>query len=359
MRWELSQEQQMFSEALRGWLEREAPPAAVRQWNDSGDLSAYERALCNESWLGVGLSEELAGQGGGLMELALAAEQFARAGAPSSGWLATMLAAPALAGRPDVSAAAVGKGELSALVVTAGGPPDVPSSAVRLTEGRLTGSVATVLGADRARHLVVPVWVGGQPQLVLVESVADGVALLGRRLLDRSRTVADVNFDAAVAVPLEIDAGPVLASAALRAAVLVAADSLGAMDRMLELAVEYSKQRRQFGVLIGSFQAVKHAAAAILVEVEAARSIVYLAAAAVDEQHPEAALYAATAKAQVSASGMAAADSALTMHGAIGYTWEYDLQRFYKRAMLDGYLFGKPELWNERLASALPLLPPN
>ncbi|HEY2042177.1 MAG TPA: acyl-CoA dehydrogenase family protein [Jatrophihabitans sp.] len=359
MRWELTEEQQMFQEALRGWLEREAPSAAIRRWNDSGDPSPYERALTNESWLGVGVSEELAGQGGGLIELVLAAEEFARAGAPSSGWLATVLAAPALASRPDVGAAALGKGELAALVVTAGAPPDVPSSRVTFADGRLDGSVVTVLGADRARQLVVPVWTDGRPRLVLVESVAQGVAVSGRRLLDRSRTVAEVSFDAAVATVLEIDAGPVLASAALRAAVLVAADSLGAMDRMLDLAVDYSKQRHQFGAPIGSFQAVKHAAATILVAVEAARSIVYLAAAAVEELHPAAVLYAATAKAQVTASGMAAADSSLTMHGAIGYTWEYDLQLFYKRAMLDGYLFGKPELWNERLASALPLLPSN
>jgi alkylation response protein AidB-like acyl-CoA dehydrogenase len=357
MRWELSQEQQMFQEALRAWLVREAPSVAVRSWNDAGDPSAYERALANESWLGVGVSEELGGQGGGLIELALAAEEFARVAAPSSGWLATILAAPALASRPGVAAAALGKGELAALVVTAGSPPDVPSRAVSLVDGRLSGSIGTVLGADRARYLVVPVWADGTQRLVLVESGVEGVCISGRRLLDRSRTVADVRFEATVSIPLEIDAEPMLAAAALRSAVLVAADSLGAMDRMLTLAVDYSKQRHQFGAPIGSFQAVKHAAAMILVAVEASRSIVYLAAAAVDEQHPEAELYTATAKAQVTASGMTAADSSLTIHGAIGYTWEYDLQLLYKRAMLDGYLFGKPELWNERLASALPLLP--
>jgi alkylation response protein AidB-like acyl-CoA dehydrogenase len=170
--------------------------------------------------------------------------------------------------------------------------------------------------------------------------------------------VADVALDAAVGVPLPADAADLLPRAARRAAVLVAADSLGAMVRMLDMTVEYSGQRRQFGSAIGAFQAVQHAAAQMLVDVEAARSIVYLAAEAVDSGHPEAELYAAAAKAQVTAAGTRCADSALTVHGAIGYTWEYDLQLSYKRAWLDRELAGSPTVWNERLASALPLTVP-
>jgi alkylation response protein AidB-like acyl-CoA dehydrogenase len=358
MRWELSQEQLIFQQSLRGWLERDAPSAAVRRWNDDRDPSPYERGLTNEAWLGVGVAEELSGEGGGLIELALAAEEFARAGAPSSAWLATVLAAPSLAGRPDITAAALGKGEFAALVVGSDSPPDEGAQTVTIDDaGRLHGAVANVLGADRGRHLVVPVVSGRQRRLALVEADAPGVALRPQILLDRSRTVADVSFDAAPAALLDVEAESTLATAARRAAVLVAADSLGAMDRMLALSVDYSKQRHQFGVPIGSFQAVKHAAATMLVSIEAARSIVYIAAATVQEQHPEADLYAATAKAQVTASGVALADSALTVHGAIGYTWEYDLQLFYKRAMLDGFLFGTVEAWNERLAAALDLVP--
>jgi alkylation response protein AidB-like acyl-CoA dehydrogenase len=139
-------------------------------------------------------------------------------------------------------------------------------------------------------------------------------------------------------------------------AVLVAADSLGATERMLELAVEYSKQRHQFGVPIGSFQAVKHAAATIEVGVEAGRSAVYFAAASVEAGLPECSLHAAAVKAQVTAEGARAADTALTMHGAIGYTWEHDLHLFYKRARLDEYLAGKPVAWNERIADGLALV---
>jgi alkylation response protein AidB-like acyl-CoA dehydrogenase len=119
--------------------------------------------------------------------------------------------------------------------------------------------------------------------------------------------------------------------------------------------VEYSLQRHQFGKPIGSFQAVKHAAATILVGVEAARSGVFLAAASLEEGDAESSLHAAAVKAQVTAEGSRAADSALTIHGAIGYTWEHDLQLFYKRARLDEQLYGTPAAWNERLADGLAL----
>jgi alkylation response protein AidB-like acyl-CoA dehydrogenase len=178
-----------------------------------------------------------------------------------------------------------------------------------------------------------------------------------RRLLDRSRSVADIVIEGAPSEPLAVDAREFLAGCAARAAVLVAADSLGAMTRMLDLAVEYSKQRHQFGVPIGSFQAVKHAAATILVEVEAARSAVYFAAASVDGGGPQSPLHAAAVKAQVTAAGARVADSALTLHGAIGYTWEHDLQLFFKRAKLDEYLYGRPATWNERIADGLKLVP--
>src|SRR5262249_10252426 len=150
--------------------------------------------------------------------------------------------------------------------------------------------------------------------------------------------------------------GEMLAGAAARAGVLVAADALGASARMLELAVEYGKQRHQFGRPIGSFQAVKHAAATMLVDVEAARSVVYFAAASVAGGDAAARLHAAAAKAQVTAAGARDADSALTLHGAIGYTWEHDLHLYYKRAKLDEQLCGNPDAWNELIADGLALV---
>jgi alkylation response protein AidB-like acyl-CoA dehydrogenase len=410
VQWELSAEQDAYQEAFRGWLSAEAPPAQVRQWLDAGDAGVFEAKFAAAGWAGVGLPEELGGQGGGLVELALTAEELARAAAPSAAWLATVLAAPALAGQPSLVTSALA-GQTAALLLPAETPPDQPppvslatDSATSATSGAdstpsgaggaasgaggaasgaggaasgasgalsgaggaprgagrtpsgaggtISGAVARVLAGDSAARFVVPAGDG----LWLVEAADSGVQRVPRRLLDRSRSVADVTLHRVPALRLDADPAAFLAQAAARAAVLTAADCLGAMERMLDLAVDYSKQRHQFGVPIGSFQAVKHAAATMLVGVEAARSAVYFAAASVDAGDPQSLLHAAAVKAQVTAEGARAADSALTLHGAIGYTWEHDLQLFFKRAKLDEQLFGPPQAWNERIADGLALV---
>lgn len=349
MRWALDSEQEMFRDALSDWLDRFARPEAVRGWLDSGDPSGFEDQLVKEGWLAVGTPETHGGQGGGLLELALAAEQFARRAVPTSAWLASVLALPAL---DEATATRVlEEGRTAALVISAEGPPDAITT-VTVSETLLTGSVTPVLGAERAHLLVVPAGDG----LYLVEADAPEVTITPRPLLDRSRGTATVTLAAAKGRKVDVDARLVLEQAALRGAVLVAADSLGAAGRMLELAVDYSKQRTQFGAPIGSFQAMKHAAATMLVEEEASRSIVYYAAASVEEGAPDCDLHAAAAKAQATAMASHSAESALTMHGAIGYTWEHDLQLLYKRAKLDVSLFGHVSVWNERIAARLDLV---
>lgn len=357
MRWELAEEQEMFRDSLKGWLERAATSEAVRIWLESGEPGEFENRFAGEGWLAVGSAEELGGQGGGLLELALTAEQLARVVAPSSAWLANAIALPALMAAHDAAEKALTGESYVALAVNADKPVDAPVDVTIDDGGTLSGSVPNVLGADRAATLLVPAHSGTDLRLYAVAADQAGVTLHKRELLDQSRTIADVSFDGARAAAVQVDASAFLGEAAQRAAVLIAADSLGAMERMLELAVEYSKQRQQFGVPIGSFQAIKHAAATMLVAVEAARSITYFAAASVDTHHDDAELHAATAKSQVTGSGDKAADSALTMHGAIGYTWEHDLQLLYKRAKLNQRLYGVPNVWNERIAAALPLVP--
>ncbi|MCE0761954.1 acyl-CoA/acyl-ACP dehydrogenase [Pseudonocardia kujensis] len=357
MRWELSDEQADFRDVLADWLGETCASETLRGWLDSGDHAAFEERFVAEGWFGVGTPEDLGGEGGGLVELALAAEELGRRAAPAAAWLGSMLALPALAGMPEAAKALLADGITTVLTVPAGAVPGAATGVVA-REGRLVGSIPAVLAADRAQRLVVPVAGDHGTVLELVEVAQPGVVVHGRGLTDRSRTVADVELDGALGTAIPVhDVADVLDSAALRAAVLVAADSLGVMEQMLDATVDYVQQRKQFGVPIGSFQAVKHAAAEMLVKVEAGRSIVYLAAASVGSAHEDAPLHAAAAKAQVCAAASAAADSALTLHGAIGYTWEHDLQIFYKRAKLDAELFGSPAAWNDRLARRLALLP--
>ena len=357
MRWELSAEQADFRSVLADWLGGTCTSETLRGWLDAGDHAAFDERFVADGWFGVGSAEDLGGEGGGLVELALAAEELGRVAAPASAGLGSMLALPALAAMPEAAKALLADGMTTILAVPASAVPDGAPSVVE-RDGRLSGVVSTVLAAERARRLVVPVSGEHGPALCLVDVDQADVQIRGRALTDRSRSVADVELDGAVGSMIPVDdVAAVLEDGALRAAVLVAADALGVIEHMLDAAVEYVQQRKQFGVLIGSFQAVKHAAAEMLVKVEAARSIVYLAAASVESGDDDAALHAAAAKAQVCGSAAAVADSALTLHGAIGYTWEHDLQIFYKRAKLDAELFGSPGIRNDRLADRLDLLP--
>ncbi|MGQ4600947.1 acyl-CoA dehydrogenase family protein [Nocardia sp. R6R-6] len=354
MRWELTEEQELFRESFAGWLDRFAPPESVRKWLESGDSSVFDTKFAKEGWFAVGLPEPIGGQGGGLLELALTAEELGRHAAPSSTWFAAVLTAPLL---PAETAGQVLSGELTAaLAVDASRAADTATTFRISEDGALSGAVATSLGADQADLLVVPARGPDGPGLYLVNARDNAVSVAPRKTLDRSRRAADVRLTGAAGLRLDLDAESALADVALRAAVLTAADALGAMERMLDLAVSYSKTRQQFGAPIGSFQAVKHAAATMLVSVEAARSIVYFAAQSVQEQHSQRTIHAAVAKAQVTPSAVVAADSALTLHGAVGYTWEHDLHLYYKRAKLDAQLFGSAAVWNGRLADLLPLV---
>ena len=355
MHLELSDEQELFTTSLREWLGERAGSSSVRGWLDAGDPAAFERLFVDEGWAGVGFDEDLGGQGGGLLELALTARELGRAAAPSASWLQSAIVVPALSSEPALVRAATETGDVTALAVRADRIPAAVTS-VLSTDGRLRGRIPCVLGAAPSRRLLVPLADGEATSLWLVDRGAEGVGVHPRPLLDRSRDVADVVLDDVAARRLDIDA-TALDEIGTRAAILVAADVLGASERMLQLAVDYSKQRQQFGRPIGSFQAVKHAAAQMLVTVESSMSIVCYAAQSAEEGLPERATHAAVAKAQVTRGGAEIADSALTLHGAIGYTWEHDLHLFYKRAKLDRVLFGTPTAWNERIADVLPLVP--
>lgn len=353
MEWKFSEEQQAYAEALGDWLDGKAPLSQVRTWFEAGSESEFEEEFA-EDWAGVGIDGANGGQGGGLIELALTAQSLAKAGVPSTVWLATILGIPLLGERFDL----VGSSLNGAPLVLAARADAIPSEASALyvdAQGRITGSVPQVLAGAEAAGFIVLTGEPGEPRLRLVQR-GDEVNVTERRLLDLSRKVADVEFVQAPSVALDVDGVQALRTVNLHAAILSAADALGASERMLSLSVEYSKQRTQFGVPIGSFQAVKHAAATMMVATEAARSVIYYAAAAVVEDHPEAELYAAATKAQVTSEAVKSADSALTVHGAIGYTWEHDLHLFYKRAKLDQQLFGSPRRWNDKLADALNLV---
>jgi alkylation response protein AidB-like acyl-CoA dehydrogenase len=342
MRVEWTDEQEFLREAVAGAVAREAPLGAVRAWTEAGDQAAADALAARQGWTGIGLDETLGGQGGGALELAILAEELGRGAVPWDRTLAGCLAAPLLAqagsGEALALAAATAEGDEVAVLAVDGRRPLAPAEDPRL-----------VPGAQRAGTLVRLADHGDE-----VELLAGEASVTPRTLVDRTRGLGDVAPGATRSLGA-VPAASVRATAAA-AAVLVAADALGAAARLLEETVSYVGERRQFGVPVGSFQAVKHAAAEMLVDVEASRSAVMHAAWSVAAGEPDAALQGSIAKTVACAAAVRVADKALFLHGAVGYTWEHDLQLLFKRIKSDALLFGSPDVHRDLIAAQLGLV---
>lgn len=341
-------EQQFLREAVRGSVDRDLGLPRIRALVLEGDVDhvpAHEHCVA-QGWSGIGIPEEAGGQGGGLLELAILAEELGRGAVPADGIYASILAALALHRGGDERAAettaAICEGERTAALVVPGSAP--------LDAGVPDGPVELVLGAPLADAFVT---IGGDGALEVRD--AGEVEVSPRRLVDRTRSVASVTPGGPAATSVAGPDDAAWTELAGWAAVLVAADALGAAQRMLDLTVEYVAERVQFGVPVGSFQAVKHAAAEMLTSLEGARSLVQYAAWAVGEGEPGGLTDAWAAKARAARMATFVADKALFLHGAVGYTWEHDLQLLFKRAKSDAALLGGPGAYDDRIADALAL----
>ena len=237
-------------------------------------------------------------------------------------------------------------------------PGGIALAARRTRDGwRLAGTKLFVMGVPGAELLLVAARTGRNGiSLFLVEASAPGVRVRPAETIDLTRRVGEVNLrDVAVergALLGRQDAGwPLLARLLDLGALGVAADSLGGAARALEMAVEYSKVRQQFGRPIGSFQALKHMAAEMVAEIEPSRSLVWYAAYTFDHRPHEAARAAAMAKARLGDVYSRTVNRAVQMHGGIGFTWEHDLHLWFKRARWNEVAFGDPEYQRERVAA--------
>jgi alkylation response protein AidB-like acyl-CoA dehydrogenase len=358
MRVELSEEQEFLREAVAGVLAREASPAHVREWAQSRDTTAANELAVRQGWTGIGLPEELGGQGGGVIELAVMAEELGRTSTPWDRLLGSALALQLLGACDSPAAqrlaAAVADGERAVVLCADGRRIPAPWPESVLDGDAVTLRADDVPGAAGA-DLVVAVAAGDGVRLVSV--AAGDVETTPRPLIDHTRALALVRCDGAPVPELGTVDAQAFARVAGAAAVLVAADALGASARLLEMTVAYVADRRQFGVPVGSFQAVKHSAAMMLVDVEAARSAVRYASWAVDSDTDDASTWASIAKVGACGAAPHIADKALFLHGAIGYTWESDLQFPFKRTKSDELLFGAPDAHRDRIAGDLALDP--
>lgn len=360
MQFAFNEEQQMFQDAIRGCLQRDVPLTRTRTWAEAGLLGEFDEFSARQGWPGLGITEDAGGQGGGMVELALFFEELGRAAVPSGRLLATTgLALPLMllgSGGIEPVARVIEDGAGVAVVVPGGRPVDGVGGEVVLRDHKLYGTVPLVLDSSDAAFLMVPVRAASGWDLWLLDADGAGTVVSPRRLVDHTRRFADVVFDGAVGQRIGTVSAVDFSYIAARTALMVAAESLGLARRMLEMTTAYVKERVQFGVPVGSFQAVKHAAAEILVDIEAAHSGIYYAAWAMETRAVDGPLHAWMAKTFATESAVRAADRALFLHGAIGYTWEYDLHYLYKRAKTNLELFGAPKVYRDRIADTLDLV---
>jgi alkylation response protein AidB-like acyl-CoA dehydrogenase len=357
----LSEEQFFLRDTIADVVARSAPLVSVRRWLGEDDLGTPDELAVALGWTGLGLPEELGGQGGGVEELAILGEQLGYGAVPWDRTLAACVAGPLLAAAGDAGrtlAAETAAGGRHAVLCIRGDELGAAPTAAAPSGDRLSVRVPYVVGGRSADELIVPVAASGdRVDLLAVAADSPGATIVPRRLVDRSRDLATVELDGCAIRSLGTVPVDSLQRAADLAALLVCADTLGAISRLLELTTLYVGERQQFGVPVGSFQAVKHAAAQMLVDVEGVRSAVQYAAWALGAEEAEAGLQASVAKSFAADAGTRVADRALFLHGAIGYTWEHDLQFLFKRAKSGALLFGSAQAHRERICGDLGLAP--
>jgi alkylation response protein AidB-like acyl-CoA dehydrogenase len=347
VKFHLSDEQEMiretFDRALRDVI-------GDRRFQLCEAASDFDRPVW-ETVIGLGLAgllvpEELGGPGLGLLEAALVSEMLGYHAAPGP-IVAHLLAVTAIARSGNAALAeehlpAMLAGEkVGALAVDERMLPDEWTAT--LADGHLSGSFPLVPGAGHAGLLVVGV---AGPGLALAAVESPGVEVRPVDSADLTRRVATVTLRDAPAVPLgDAALARELFASAL---VLTAADALGGAQSCLDMSVAYAKERRQFGVPIGQFQAVKHQLADVALAVEPARALLWYAAYACDSGADDADFAAAHAKAHLSTCFTDAARRAVQVHGGIGYTWELGLHLWVRRALFDHAYLGSPSLHRER-----------
>lgn len=346
MDFSLTSDQKMMAEALSRTLGDAASLERVRRFADDpkdrgADLWA---ALVDFGLPGIVIPEQYGGLGLTLLDAALASEALGRAVAPVQ-FLGVVLAPLALmiAGSAEQQAEWLPKlasGEVTAAIAISEAVAGARDGAgVTAAGGRLNGKALFVPGGMGANLLIVADTTGG---LHLVRGEAGGISREIMTGIDLTRRMAELRFENVAAEPLT---GGSDALGRLRDAgwVLIAADTLGACDAMIAKAVAYAQERRQFGRVIGSFQAVKHLCAEMAAETEPCRALVWYAAYAFDDAPDEASLVAAHAKAHTSEVGRFVARTATEVHGGMGITDLLGLHYWFKRVGLNRQLLGGPE----------------
>jgi alkylation response protein AidB-like acyl-CoA dehydrogenase len=372
-----SEEQELLRGQARDFLDKQCSPAVVRSLmaSESGHDKALWSRMVDLGWTAIPFPEQYGGLGLGMVDLTVVLEEMGRHVTPSP-----LISAVGLAGMTLLYGAneeqrqrwlpslcdgtALGT---VALVENSGrwDAHGVQLSAQRSGSGWvLRGEKAYVADAHIADWMIVVARTGAGDgdgvTLFVVDTNAPGVTVRNVQSMDQTRRMATVSFadvsvDADRIIGGEGRGWSVLRRGVDRALVAISAELCGVAQRAMEMSVEYAKTRQQFGRPIGSYQAVSHKCADMLVQVESAKSLTYYAAWAVDNDVPEAPLAAAMAKAYASDAARQVTGAAIQVHGGIGFTWEHDMHLYVKRAKWGETMLGDAVYHRERVAQALEL----
>lgn len=374
MAFALTEEQESIRDTARKLVAERSPVSELRRLRDTADAVGFSRELWSEmaglGFVGIALPEELGGAGLGFAELGLVLEACGRTLAATPMVSTVLLGAGAIlaggsaAQKSDVLPAVCAGERVLALAHEEGTrhtPYRVATRAAQCEGGyRVSGEKVMVLDGHVADALVVVARTSGAPgdrdglTLFLVQASAAGVERMRTIAID-SRNAARVRFDGVLVgsgdVIGEIDRGADVLDPVLdRARIGLAAEMLGSLGEAFDRTIAYLKVRRQFGVPIGSFQALKHRAAQMACEIELTRSIVLDALRAIDEGRASVPLLASAAKARASDTFVQVAAEAIQMHGGVGVTDELDIGFFLKRARTAEMTLGNASFHRDRFA---------
>ena len=352
----LAQEREALRDTVRTLLERTSSEADVRRLmeTESGyDESVWQQAADGLGLTGLAIPEEYGGSGFGPMELAVVFEEMGRAlyGGP---FLSTVgLAASALLASGDDAAKkewlpGIAAGTTTATLALTEQSSAWTADAVTTTASRdgdvvrLSGVKWYVLDGHTADLILVVARADSGIGLFAVSADATGLTREPMATMDATRKMARLTFDNVTAQPIgaQSDGWQIVEKALQQAAVMLAAENVGGAQRCLDMAADYARERIQFGRPIGSFQAVKHKLANLLIEVEQAKSASYFAAREAASGGADVALAASLAKAYTGDAFFHTAADNIQIHGGIGFTWEHPAHLYFKRAKTNQLLLG-------------------
>ncbi|HWC33591.1 MAG TPA: acyl-CoA dehydrogenase family protein [Mycobacteriales bacterium] len=365
MNFAFSDEQEELRRTVRRFLEERSPESEVRRLMESTegfDREVWAQLSAQLSLPGLAIPEEYDGAGFSYVDLAVVFEEMGRALFCGPYFATVALAANALLHSDDEEARkdllpAIARGEtIATLAVTEhDGAWREASIATTATSNdgawRLSGTKDFVIDGHTADLLLVAARTPAGLSLFAVDATVAGVERELLHTLDETRKLARVTFTDTPARPIGTEgaAWPVLERVLDLAAVALALESVGGAQRCLEMAVDYAKVRVQFGRAIGSFQAVKHRCADMLVDIEGAKSAAYYAAWCAAELNDELPVSASLAKAFCTEVYAKAAADNIQVHGGIGFTWEHPAHLYLKRAKSAELLLGDPATHRDRV----------